>query len=72
MPFAVEADHNRRMNYGDYKYIWQVPDWPNWQYDLAALAAPLAGVSRAQGWLLGRLADVGTAWRDQASPNKRA
>lgn len=55
------------MNYGDYLYIWQVPDWPQWRYDLAVLARPLAEVSRAQGLLLGRLADVGAATRDQAS-----
>ena len=55
------------MNYGDCKYIWQAPDWPRWQYDLAALAEPMAEVSRAQGLLLGRLADVGAALRDQAS-----
>jgi Fic family protein len=55
------------MNNGDYKYIWQVKDWPNWQFDLAALAEPMAEVSRAQGLLLGRLADVGMALRGQAS-----
>lgn len=54
---------------GDYrrKYIWQASDWPSWRYDLAALAEPLARVSRAQGILMGRLADVGMALRDQAS-----
>lgn len=55
------------MNSGDYTYIWQASDWPNWRYDLASLAKPLADVSRAQGLLLGRLADVGMALRDQAS-----
>lgn len=55
------------MNSGDYTYIWQASDWPNWRYDLAALASPLAEVSRAQGLLMGRLADVGMALRDQAS-----
>lgn len=55
------------MNSGDYTYIWQAGDWPNWRYDLAALAVPMAEVSRAQGLLLGRLADVGMALRDQAS-----
>ncbi|BBP04696.1 cell division protein Fic [Sulfuriferula plumbiphila] len=55
------------MNSGDYTYIWQAGDWPSWHYDLAALAGPLAEVSRAQGLLLGRLADVGMALRDQAS-----
>ncbi|CAM3937423.1 Fic family protein [Bordetella muralis] len=53
------------MNYGE--YIWQSPHWPTWQYDLTALAEPLAAVSRAQGLLLGRLADVGMALRDEAS-----
>lgn len=53
------------MIYGE--YIWQSPHWPNWHYDLAALAEPLAAVSRAQGLLLGRLTDVGMALRDQAS-----
>jgi len=55
------------MNSGDCKYIWQVNDWPNWRYDLAALAGPMAEVSRAQGLLMGRLADVGMVLRDQAS-----
>lgn len=55
------------MNNGDYTYIWQASDWPNWRYDLASLAAPLAEASRAQGLLLGRLADVGMALRDQAN-----
>ncbi len=55
------------MNGGEKSYIWQAKDWPEWRYDLAALADPLARVSRAQGLLLGRLADVGLALRDQAS-----
>ncbi len=37
-----------------------------WRYDSGALAGPLAAVSRAQGLLLGRLADVGPALRNQA------
>ncbi|MVW78093.1 Fic family protein [Bordetella sp. 02P26C-1] len=53
------------MKYGE--YIWQSPHWPDWCYDLAALAEPLAAVSRAQGLLLGRLADVGMALRAEAS-----
>lgn len=55
------------MNSGDKLYIWQAPDWPNWHYDLATLNRPLTEVSRAQGMLLGRLADIGMALRDQAS-----
>lgn len=55
------------MNRGDKRYLWQSPDWPNWRYDLSALYGQLAEVSRAQGLLLGRLADVGRALRDQAN-----
>ena len=55
------------MNSGDYKYIWQANDWPSWHFDLTALAGPMAEVSRAQGVLMGRLADVGMTLRDQAS-----
>ena len=55
------------MKSGDSKYIWQAHDWPDWHYDLAALAGPIAQVSRAHGILTGRLADVGMALRDQAS-----
>lgn len=63
---AIKA-HNRRMENGDKRYIWQHPDWPNWRYDLSDLIGPLAEVSRAQGLLVGRLADVGMGLRDQAS-----
>ena len=55
------------MNSGDNTYIWQASDWPTWRFDLATLVQPLAEVSRAQGLLMGRLADVGMALRDQAS-----
>jgi Fic family protein len=55
------------MECGDYVYIWQGPDWPNWRYSVSALAHPLAEVSRTQGVLLGRLADVGMTLRDEAS-----
>lgn len=61
----MNAPHNHRMKYGE--YVWQSPHWPDWRYDLAALAEPLAAVSRAQGLLLGRLADIGMALRDEAS-----
>ncbi len=67
LAFAEKAPHNPRMISGDYKYIWQAGDWPNWHFDLGVLAGPMAEVSRAQGLLIGRLADVGMALRDQAS-----
>jgi Fic family protein len=55
------------MNRGEKRYIWQADDWPHWRYDVSALAGPLTEVSRAQGLLLGRLADVGMALRDEAT-----
>jgi Fic family protein len=55
------------MNGGDYKYIWQSSEWPNWRFDLAALVDPMVAVSRAQGRLMGRLVDVGMGLRDQAN-----
>ncbi len=55
------------MKRGDYAHIWQDPEWPNWRYDLSVLAGPIAEVSREQGRLQGRLADVGLGTRDQAS-----
>lgn len=48
-------------------YIWQRPDWPQWRFDAAGLAAPLAQVHRAQGHLAGRMAELGLAQRDQAT-----
>ena len=54
------------MDSGDCLYIWQRPDWPHWRYELSALAEPMSQVSRAQGQLLGRLADVGLGPRGEA------
>jgi Fic family protein len=55
------------MKSGDKVYVWQEADWPGWRYDSSALAAPLAAVHRAQGHLLGRMAEFGVAQRDEAS-----
>jgi len=49
------------------RYIWQQPDWPHWQLDATALAEPLAQVHRAQGRLMGRMAGLGLAQREQAT-----
>jgi len=49
------------------RYIWQLPDWPNLTYDAAALATPLAQVHRAQGQLMGRMAELGMGQREQAT-----
>ena len=55
------------MKSGEKTYIWQQNDWPTWRYDASALAAPLAAVLRAQGHLVGRMAESGMAQRDEAS-----
>ena len=49
------------------RYIWQLPGWPRLTYDAASLAAPLAEVHRAQGQLMGRMAELGLAQREQAT-----
>ncbi len=49
------------------RYIWQLPNWPSFTYDAAALAEPLAQVHRAQGQLASRMASLGLAQRDQAT-----
>lgn len=64
---AAINPYNHRISCGDYNYIWQAAEWPNWRYDQAALVSPLAQVSQRQGLLLGRLADIGLGLRDQAS-----
>jgi len=51
----------------DKHYIWQLNDWPHWVYDRQRLAPVLAQVHRAQGYLLGRMHDLGLDLRDQAT-----
>ena len=48
-------------------YIWQLPNWPNLQFDAAALATPLAAVHRAQGKLAGRMQALGLPQRRLAA-----
>lgn len=67
MSRAVNRWDNLSIMSGDYTFIWASAGWPAWRFDLPALATPLADVSRAQGMLAGRLADVGLALRDEAS-----
>jgi hypothetical protein len=55
------------MKRGDYTYIWQSSDWPNWSYDLGALAPQISEVSLKQGILLGRVVDLGLDLRAEAS-----
>jgi Fic family protein len=64
---AVNASHNLRMNYGYKTYIWEHYEWPAFRYDFARLVDALSSVMHSQGFLLGRLADVGLRLRNQAS-----
>lgn len=58
---------NRRMYNLQHQYIWTLNDWPDWRYDLNRLAEPMADVSRAQGVLWGRLANLGVAQQAETS-----
>jgi Fic family protein len=55
------------MKRGDYTYIWQSNDWPNWSYDLGVLAPQISEVCLKQGMLLGRVVDLGLDLRAEAS-----
>ena len=48
-------------------YIWQHGDWPSLRFDASSLAAPLAGVHRAQGRLAGRMLALGLSERNLAA-----
>ena len=69
--FATNKRHNQRMRPSrlprNPRYIWQLPDWPNFTFDAGVLATPLAQVHRAQGQLVGRMAELGMAQREQAT-----
>jgi Fic family protein len=47
-------------------YIWQQPGWPGLSWKPEQLSALLAGVSRAQGRLLGRMEALGFELRSEA------
>lgn len=48
-------------------YIHELPAWPRFTWDSAALVGPLAAVRHDQGRLLGRMGSLGFALRDEAS-----
>ena len=41
------------------QYLWELPDWPQFRFDAAALLAPLGRVRRLQGGLLSRATSLG-------------
>jgi Fic family protein len=48
------------------KYIHELPNWPKFQWDQKALAAPLAAVRHRQGRLVGRMEALGFPLRSEA------
>lgn len=53
---------------GEYKkYIWQLPSWPDWQFDAGALAALLAKVTLERGRLLGSMQTLGFKLAEEAT-----
>ena len=48
------------------KYIHQRKDWPNWRWDAAVVAGPLAELSLALGKFVGRLSSLGFAVQQDA------
>ena len=48
-------------------YIHQLPDWPEFQWDSARLAAPLAALRHRQGRLIGRMENLGFSLRAEAT-----
>ncbi|HEY1057319.1 MAG TPA: Fic family protein [Limnobacter sp.] len=55
------------MKSGDYFYVWQRDDWPQWRYHHQRLAPLLAQVHRAQGRLQGRMQPLGFELQNQAA-----
>jgi len=47
-------------------YIHERPDWPDFRWDIAGLAEPLAAVGRRQGHIAGRMAVLGFQLRAEA------
>jgi Fic family protein len=64
---AENTSYNLRMNSGNYTYLWQQPGWPHWRYDIPHLTAMLAQVHHAQGYLHGRMRDLGLGLNDQTT-----
>lgn len=58
----------RRMNSGNYtKYIWQRPEWPEWQFDSGHLSELLSKVTLERGRLLGSMQTLGFKRAEEAT-----
>src|SRR5437762_3058866 len=49
------------------RYIYDLPDWPDFQWDQKKLAAPLAALRHRQGRLVGRMETLGFPLRAEAT-----
>jgi len=58
---------NHRMKSGDYLYVWQSSNWPQWRYNTSVLTPLLAQVHQALGQLLGRMRDQGVSSQAHAT-----
>src|SRR5258708_8189706 len=48
------------------KYIYELPKWPNFEWDQRGLAKQLAAVRHRQGRLIGRMQELGFPLREEA------
>lgn len=48
------------------RYLHLLPDWPNFRWNEAEIAAPLAAVRHRQGRLIGRMESLGFELRNEA------
>ncbi len=56
------------MNSGEYnKYIWQRPEWPEWQFDSSRLSELLSTVTLERGRLLGGMQALGFKLAEEAT-----
>src|SRR5205809_1723364 len=49
------------------RYIYDLPDWPDFRWDQKKLAAPLAALRHRQGRLVGRMETLGFSLRAEAT-----
>jgi Fic family protein len=65
---AANLCYIRRMNSGNYtKYIWQRPEWPEWQFDSGHLSELLSKVTLERGRLLGSMQTLGFKLAEEAT-----
>lgn len=65
--YAVNNRYNDRLKCGDYMYIHERKDWPNFSLNQAQLSVLLAEVRHLQGRLLGRMETLGFPLREEAT-----